>query len=80
MIAPYGLVAKAGVWHIVTVRDDQLRVYGAADVIEACLLDETFTRCADSDLAESWQKWCDGVEQNRPRYEVTLRLAAQFVP
>jgi predicted DNA-binding transcriptional regulator YafY len=55
-------------------------VYRAADVIEARLLDETFTRCADFDLVEFWQKWCDGVEQNRPRYEVTLRLAPHFVP
>jgi predicted DNA-binding transcriptional regulator YafY len=80
VIAPYGLVAKAGVWHIIAARDDQLRVYRAADVIEARLLDETFTRRADFDLAEFWQKWCDGVEQDRPRYEVTLRLAPHFVP
>jgi len=80
VIAPYGVVAKAGVWHIIAARDDQLRVYRAADVIDARLLDETFTRCADFDLAEFWQKWCDGVEQDRPRYEVTLRLAPHFVP
>jgi predicted DNA-binding transcriptional regulator YafY len=80
VIAPYGLVAKAGVWHIIAARDDQLRVYRAADVIEARLLDETFTRAADFDLAEFWQKWCDGIEQDRPRYEVMLRLAPHFVP
>jgi predicted DNA-binding transcriptional regulator YafY len=80
VIAPYGLVAKAGVWHIIAARDDQLRVYRAADVIDARLLDETFTRCADFDLAEFWQKWCDGVEQDRPRYDVMLRLAPHFVP
>jgi len=62
VIAPYGLVAKAGVWHIVAARDDQLRVYRAVDVIEVRLLDESFTHCADFDLVEFWQKWCDGVE------------------
>jgi predicted DNA-binding transcriptional regulator YafY len=80
VIAPYGLVAKSGVWHIVAARDDQLRVYRAADVIAAQLLGETFTRRADFDLVEFWQNWCDRVEQNRPRYAVTLRLAAHFVP
>jgi predicted DNA-binding transcriptional regulator YafY len=80
VIAPYGLVAKAGAWHIVAARDDQLRVYRAADVIAAQLLAETFTRCADFDLVEFWQKWCDGVEQQRPRYEAVLRLAAHFAP
>jgi predicted DNA-binding transcriptional regulator YafY len=79
VIAPYGLVAKAGVWHIIAARDDQLRVYRAADVIAARLLDETFTRSADFDLAEFWQKWCDSVEQNRSRYAATLRLAPHFV-
>jgi predicted DNA-binding transcriptional regulator YafY len=85
VIAPHGLVAKAGVWHIVAARhsaarDDQLRVYRAADVIEARLLDEKFTRSADFDLAEFWQAWCDDVEQDRPHYEAILRLAAHFVP
>lgn len=79
VIAPYGLVAKAGVWHIVAARDEQLRVYRAADVIGAHLLDETFTRHADFDLAEFWQDWCEGVEHDRLRYEVTLRLAPHFV-
>ena len=85
VIAPYGLVAKAGVWHIVAARlgaarDDQLRVYRAADVIAARLLDETFTRHAGFDLVDFWQNWCDGVDdRSRPRYEVTLRLASHFV-
>jgi predicted DNA-binding transcriptional regulator YafY len=79
VIAPYGLVAKAGVWHIIAARNDQLRVYRAADVIAARLLDKTFTRCADFDLAEFWQTWCDGVEQSRSRYAATLRLAPHFV-
>jgi len=26
-----------------------------------------------------WQTWCDDLEQSRPRYGVTLRLAAPFV-
>jgi predicted DNA-binding transcriptional regulator YafY len=80
VIAPYGLVAKAGVWHIIAAREDQLRVYRAADVIAARLLDETFTRYADFDLAEFWQGWCEGAERERPRYTVTLRLAPHFVP
>jgi predicted DNA-binding transcriptional regulator YafY len=44
------------------------------------LLDETFTRYADFDLAEFWQGWCEGAERERPRYTVTLRLAPHFVP
>jgi predicted DNA-binding transcriptional regulator YafY len=80
VIAPYGLVAKAGVWHIIAACNDRLQVYRAADVIEAHVLNETFARDAAFDLAEFWQQWCDNVERDRPRYNVTLRLAPHFVP
>ena len=79
LIAPYGLVAKAGVWHVVARKDDQLRVYRVADVIDARLTDQRFERDADFDLVDFWQSWCDDFEQSRPRYEVRLRLAAHFV-
>jgi predicted DNA-binding transcriptional regulator YafY len=79
VIEPYGLIAKAGVWHIVAMIEGRLRVYRAADVMAARLLAETFTRCEEFDLVEFWQKWCEGVEQDRPRYEATLRLAPHFV-
>jgi predicted DNA-binding transcriptional regulator YafY len=83
-IAPYGLVAKAGVWHVVaarhgTAQDDQLRVYRVADVLAARIADQRFERYATFDLVDFWQSWCDQVEQSRPRYEVTLRLAPHFV-
>jgi predicted DNA-binding transcriptional regulator YafY len=80
LIAPYGLVAKAGVWHVVALKDDQLRVYRVADVIDARLTDQHFERYADFDLVDFWQTWCDNFEQSRPRYEVRLRLAPHFVP
>jgi len=84
LIAPYGLVAKAGVWHVVArygaaQKDEQLRVYRVADVLDARLTEQRFERAADFDLVDFWQTWCDGFELSRPRYEVTLRLAPHFV-
>jgi predicted DNA-binding transcriptional regulator YafY len=79
LIAPYGLVAKAGVWHVVARKADQLRVYRVADVIDARITDQRFERCAAFDLVDFWQTWCDQVEQSRPCYEVMLRLAPHFV-
>ena len=58
-IAPYGLVAKAGVWHVVARKADQLRVYRVADVLDARITDQRFERSADFDLVEFWQTWCD---------------------
>lgn len=84
LIAPYGLVAKAGVWHVVAARygaaqADQLRVYRVADVIDARIMDQRFERRADFDLVDFWQTWCDQFEQSRPCYEVVVRLAPHLV-
>jgi predicted DNA-binding transcriptional regulator YafY len=79
LIAPYGLVAKAGVWHVVARKSDQLCVYRVADVLDVCITEQHFERGANFDLVDFWQAWCDQVEQNRPRYEVVLRLAPHFV-
>ena len=79
-VEPYGLAAKAGVWHLVYALADRLRVCAAADVLAAEPTGTTFTRPADFDLAEFWRAWCAEVEQGRPRFEVTARVAPGLWP
>jgi predicted DNA-binding transcriptional regulator YafY len=86
--APYGLAAKAGVWHLVYApgpataagSTGRLRVCTAADVVAAAPTGETFVRPADFDLAEFWRAWCDGVEHSRPRFVVAARVAPDLWP
>jgi predicted DNA-binding transcriptional regulator YafY len=80
LVEPYGLVAKANVWHLVCAREGHLRVYRVSQVLEAGILDESFERPDDFDLAAFWQGWCAEVEANRPYYPVVVRVAPDLVP
>lgn len=80
IVAPYGLVAKASVWYLVAAVEEQVRIYRVSRVQEAALVEESFERPDDFDLATFWTAWCAEFESSRPRYPVTLRVAPEFVP
>jgi predicted DNA-binding transcriptional regulator YafY len=80
LVAPYGLVAKANVWHLVCAREGHLRVYRASQVLEAAIAEESFERPADFDLAAFWRAWCAEVEKKRSYYPVVVRVAPELVP
>jgi len=80
-IAPYGLVAKASVWYLVYAHPSgDVRALQVSRVAEAAILDETFERPANLDLAAFWKDWCTEFEDSRARYMVTVRAAAELVP
>ncbi len=80
LIEPYGLVAKGNTWHLVCVRDGHMRVYRASRVLDATVMPETFERPANFDLVAFWRDWCAQVEENRPHYPVTVRVAPDLTP
>ncbi len=80
IVDPYGLVAKAGIWYMVCARNGHLRVYRVSHLVDVRLLDETFERPADFDLAAFWNQWCSEYEDNRPYYPVSARIAPELVP
>jgi predicted DNA-binding transcriptional regulator YafY len=77
---PYGLVAKAGDWHLVYRVNGALRVQRVAALLDARLSDASFVRPAGFDLAHFWREWCAARDVNRARYAVTVRVAPSFVP
>ncbi len=79
LVAPYGLVAQAGVWHLVYAKEDQIRVHRVSRVLDARITDEYFERPVDFDLATFWKTWCTQHEENRPYYPVTARVAPALV-
>jgi predicted DNA-binding transcriptional regulator YafY len=79
-VEPYGLVAKANVWHLICAREDFLRVYRVSRVLDARLLDQTFERPVGFDLTAFWQEWCAAAEENRSIYLVRVRVSPGFVP
>jgi len=78
-VAPYGLAAKAGVWHLVYAVKGALRVQRVASLLDARLSAESFERPADFDLAAFWRKWCAERDMSQTRYVVIVRVAPSFV-
>jgi predicted DNA-binding transcriptional regulator YafY len=80
VIAPYGLVAKANLWHLVYGWEGIIRVVRVSLMVEAEALTEMFVRPADFDLAVFWEKWCAEYETNRPSYPVRARVSPALLP
>lgn len=74
-LAPYALVAKAGVWYVVAERDDTLRVYRLDRMAEVTRLDEAFDRVPTFDLRYFWTEWTHAFEASRPRFLAQLAVS-----
>ncbi len=80
LIEPYGLVAKTSIWYLVRAFEGRLAVYRVSRIQEASLTDEPFERPADFDLTAYWNQWCAAFESSLSHYDVTLRVAPEFIP
>jgi predicted DNA-binding transcriptional regulator YafY len=78
-VEPYGLVAKANVWHLVYGRGGSPHVLRIAKVIQAEMLESTFFRPVQFDLAGFWEKWCAEYE-SQPPYVARVRVSASALP
>jgi predicted DNA-binding transcriptional regulator YafY len=76
-LAPLGPVLKAGVWYLVAQRRGALRTYRAANILTAEILEESFTRPADFDMAAYWSRASREYELGNYRGEAVLRLSAR---
>lgn len=73
VVAPYGLVAKAGIWYLVYEHGGRWRARRVDALVAADPLSDVFKRAEGFELIPFWQAWCAHYEQDRPRYEVTMR-------
>lgn len=79
LVAPYGLVAKAGVWYLVCSRHEARHVHRVSDLLVVHTADESFVYPADFDLAEFWSRWCQEYESLLVGFTVRVRVAPNFV-
>ncbi|MGD2252895.1 MAG: WYL domain-containing protein [Anaerolineales bacterium] len=80
LVAPYGLVAKAGVWYLVSERNGALNVQRVSSYTDVHMTEESFERPASFDLAAFWDEWCAGYEQRLSVFTAIVRVAPGFVP
>ena len=76
---PYGLVAKANIWHLVYARGGTPHVVRVSQIVEAELLEDTFILPPDFDLVEFWEVWCDEYESHPP-FQAKVRVAPEALP
>jgi len=80
-VAPYGLVAKGGVWYVVCAADERVRAHRVSTLLDVRLTDQRFERAAEFDLARFWEEWCAGEEQHltfAARVRVSPALAREL--
>ncbi len=69
---PLGLVAKGGIWHLVSRVNGKLRVYRISQLSDVDVSDEVFQRPEGFDLPSFWTDYCVRYEQDQSLYPVTL--------
>lgn len=79
-VEPLGLVAKAGVWHLIYSYGGRVRARRTSDVVDAHGSDEIFARPPDFDLAAFWQAECAEREANRLPFLTRVRLRPALIP
>jgi predicted DNA-binding transcriptional regulator YafY len=79
MVAPYGLVAKAGVWYLVCAANEKTHVHRVSDLLDVRVSEESFERPASFNLASFWQEWCAEFEGLLSDFTVYVRVAPDFV-
>jgi len=75
VLAPYGLVAKASMWHLVYSFGGRYRARRVSQILEAEILPQIYNRDVDFDLAVFWKRWCEEYENDRPSFEVSALVA-----
>jgi predicted DNA-binding transcriptional regulator YafY len=74
-LAPLGLVLKGGVWYLVAQNGKAVRTYRVAQICEAEMTEESFSRPKNFDLAAHWQKASRAYEAGLLREDAQVRLS-----
>jgi predicted DNA-binding transcriptional regulator YafY len=74
LVCPLGLVAKQSVWYMIAQTEEEIRTYRITRLKEASILEETFSRPGDFDLAAYWEQSTERFKSNLPRYPASVRV------
>jgi len=77
VVEPLGLVAKAGVWYLVSRYGDEMRVFRADRMLGLDVTDERFERPPSFDLDSYWREWSTEFERDLPGYPVVVLVAPE---
>jgi predicted DNA-binding transcriptional regulator YafY len=75
LVEPYGLVAQAGVWHLVCAAAGRIRVYSVNELLAVETTDSAFARPADFDLPTFWGQWRQKKSEEQGHFLVQVRTS-----
>ena len=78
-LGPLGLVLKAGVWYLVAQTGNAVRTYRAANIHDAEITNEAFTRPKHFDLAAHWREAVREYEGGVYHEQADVRLSPRGV-
>ncbi|MFH2039390.1 MAG: WYL domain-containing protein [Chloroflexota bacterium] len=78
VVSPYGLIAKANIWHLIYAWKGIVRVVRVSNVISVEIMSETFVRPINFKLAEFWRQWRVEFEA-QPPFIARVRLSPQVL-
>ncbi|MFC5490811.1 helix-turn-helix transcriptional regulator [Dokdonella soli] len=76
-LAPLGLVLKGGIWYLVAQSGKSVRTYRAANIHDAEMCDEVFTRPKNFDLAAHWEETVRDYEASVYHEHADVRLSPE---
>ena len=74
-VGPLGLVLKGGIWYLVALSGKAVRTYRIANIADATITEDVFTRPKDFDLVAHWEKASREYEAGIYREEAEIRLS-----
>jgi predicted DNA-binding transcriptional regulator YafY len=78
-LAPLGIVLKGGIWYLVAQSEKSVRTYRAANIHDAEICNEVFTRPKSFDLAVHWEKTARDYEAGVYHEHADVRLSPEGV-
>ena len=78
-LGPLGLVLKSGVWYLVAQSGRAIRTYRIAQIVDAEITDEVFTRSKNFDLATHWNQTSRTYEAGLYREQAEVKLSPRGI-
>lgn len=75
IVEPLGLVAKGSIWYLIAQIEGELRTYRVSRITNASLLEESFQRPSNFDLAAYWEESTRQFTANLPQYPARIRFS-----
>ena len=78
--SPYGLIAKANLWYLVGVVEEEFRVIRISRIADVRPSEDLVACPPNFSLTDFWQEWCKRIDRERPEFPVRVRIAPLLLP